>query len=149
VSAGSPVATASGTGDVSLLYDDYQFILVNTSDHPLNVSKLHFEQRSDTDATTRSFDASLWSASTTQNAADALLPRFCLQIWRNDRIQPTPVPGCSIIPVNFRAAWAKVAEGRRFWIPIDSTVSTFDVSLNGKVLATCNISAGHCEVALP
>src|SRR5262249_42579874 len=130
--SGSPVETASGSGSISLTYDDYQFILSNTSDHELNVSKLHFEQRG-SDSTVRSFDSNLWSASLTQNAADSLLPRFCLQIWRNDRLQPTPTAGCSIIPVNFRAAWAKVAEGRRFWIAIDPSVSTFDVSLNSKV----------------
>src|SRR5262249_39588944 len=126
-----------------------QFILVNTSDHPIDVSHLKFEQAGATEATTRTFDANLWYAPGSTLSLEALLPKFCLQIWRIDRSQPTPGPACSIIPINQRAAWAKVADGKRFWIAQDAATTSFEVSQEGKTIATCSINAGHCEFTIP
>src|SRR5260221_12355308 len=134
---------------VSLVYDVYQLILTKYGRHPIDISKLKFEQRASTDADTRVFDTTLWYAPGSLNTPLAVGSKFCFQVYRTDKPQPTPMPGCSISPVNYRAAWAKVASGKWFWIPRDSSVTTFDVILDNKTLVTCSISAGHCEFTLP
>ncbi|HLY27588.1 MAG TPA: protein kinase [Aggregatilineales bacterium] len=144
----SPSGTAARTM-LTLTYDDTQFILTNTSGKILDIHKLTFIQHGDSPATNREMDTSLWSASGSQYQPYELPSRFCYQVYRNDRNEPTPIPECAILPINFRAAWAKVAEPRRFWIAANSNVTTFDVEWDGTVITTCAISAGRCDVNLP
>jgi hypothetical protein len=146
--AQSPSGTAT-RAMLTLTYDDTQFILTNTSGKILDIHKLTFVQHGDTAAQTREMDTSLWSAPSSQYQPFALPSRFCYQVYRNDKNEPTPIPDCAVLPINFRAAWAKVAEARRFWIAANADITTFDVEWDGSVITTCSISAGRCDVNLP
>ncbi len=139
----TPPATPNVSGappDVSLVYDDTQLVLINVASHPINVSTLNFVQRAKTDLR---FDTSFWRQASALITPDALLSQFCFQVYRNDRVQPETLKNCR------RAAWARVAEARRFWISSDPAVTTFDVLVGDRIVVTCTISLGHCEFALP
>ncbi len=145
-------AGASGTPGnamLTLTYDDTQFIIYNSSGKILDIHKLVFVQKSSDPGATRQMDMSLFYASSAQYSPYSLPARFCYQVYRNDQAQPTPIPECSILPINFRAAWAKVADGKRFWIPASSSATTFEVDWDTTVIATCTISAGRCDVNVP
>ncbi|MEP7289474.1 MAG: serine/threonine-protein kinase [Chloroflexota bacterium] len=150
--------TPEGAGEppsITLYYDEDQFVLVNTSNSTVNISKIKFIQRGDSEATTRVFDALGWSVAGLQNSPDALQPKFCFQIFRNDKVLGSPMPAadCSTqAPHSYRAAWARVAENQRFWIapdPANAAAATFDVTLDDKTLVTCKISDGQCKAILP
>ncbi len=137
-------ATVSATGpaappDVSLVYDDVQLVLINVTNHRLSIANLSFVQHGKTE---QRFDTTLWRQLNVDITPDALPPGFCFQVARNDRVLPDVLKGCR------RATWARVSDLRRFWIAQDSTVTTFDVQAGDRTIATCTISAGHCEFAL-
>jgi serine/threonine protein kinase len=131
--------STSAQPDVSLVYDDTQLVLINLTNRPINVANLSFVQRGPVESR---FDTSLWWQADVTIKPDSLPARLCFQVSRNDRILPEPLNGCR------RATWARVSEGRRFWIASVPAVTTFDVLSGDKVLATCTISTGHCEFEL-
>jgi len=141
--------TSDGSNNVSLVWDDYQLTVTNIGKATINISRMKFVQKGATDAANKSFDTQLWYVTNSQYSPDSLPPKFCFQVYRQDRTLPTPMPGGSIDPYNYRAAWAKVAETRRFWIAGDASISTFDVVVGDQTLTTCTISAGRCDFALP
>ena len=132
-----------------MTYDDTQFVLVNTSGHPIDIAKMKFIQQADSNGASRTFDTQFWYGGS-QYTPDSLPSKFCFQTYRNDvRAQPVPIQPCQTSPINFRAAWAKAADVQRFWIAASASTTTFDVVLNNKTLTTCTISAVRCELSLP
>ncbi len=134
----TPVFTG-GSLDAVLIYDESQVVLINTRNYTINVSKLAFVQRGKTEL--RLQIANFWYTDTPFSST-ALPPQFCFQAFRVDRVQPVTLNNCRI------AAWARVADIRWFWIAQDSSVSSFDVLSGDRVLTTCSISAGRCEISL-
>ncbi|HVO41534.1 MAG TPA: protein kinase [Aggregatilineales bacterium] len=131
---------------LSLVYDKNQFVLINVSDHPLNVIALSFIQRGATPADDRVFAANLWVSTSAANEPDSLQPGWCLQIIRNLIVDlPDVPPDCPR-----RGAWIKVAPFRWFWITTPgSTVNQFDVLMGTATVATCDIAAGRCDLDVP
>ncbi len=129
---------AAGTAVVSLVYDDTQLDVVNMANFPVDISSLSFVQDGKTPLR---FDMpKYWTAS--PYSANAMPPTFCYQIYRIDRQQPTVLRDCRV------AAWARVSDSRWFWMSQDSTISSFTVSVGERVIATCSIKAGRCDISL-
>ncbi len=145
----SAILPSNSQPNIKLAWDDYQLTLSNTGKVPINISKLKFIQQGDSEATTRSFDTQFWYVTNSQYTPDALPPRFCFQVYRQGRTLPTPIPDCTTEPTNYRAAWAKVADARTFWVAGSPNATTFEVDFGDQKIATCTLSAGHCEFALP
>jgi hypothetical protein len=137
VSTAQAGATSDGSPDISLVYDENQLVLINTSNHQVNIANLVFVQRGKTEMR---FDTSLWRQFDVAITPDALPPQYCFQIFRNDRRQPDLLKACTR-----RVTWYRAAELKWFWFPQDATVTTFDVLSGDRLITTCTISAGHCE----
>ncbi len=140
VSTAQVAGTSDGSPDVSLVYDDDQLVLINVSNHQLNISTLVFVQHGKTELR---FDTSLWRQFDVPITPDSLPPQFCFQIFRNDRRQPDLFKACTK-----RVTWYRAAEAKWFWFAQDVAAATFDVLAGERLIATCTISAGHCEFSL-
>src|SRR5262249_35644035 len=124
----SPTQPVGVEPNISLAYDDTQLVVINITNHSINVSSLNFVQHGKADLR---FDSSLCRQVGVSITPDALPSQFCFQVYRNDRIQPETLKHCR------RATWAKVADSRWFWIASDPSVTSFDVLSNDRVIASC------------
>lgn len=133
------LAPASGTTDggfdgLRVVVSPQGMTLINVSSRPVNVSQLAFESDGGV------FTAASWQQIDALSAdLTALPPGDCLAAWSfGNEIMSKP-PRCA-----FRHAWIAVRPDQAFW-----TAQQFRVRQGGTVLATCNVSAGACEVNLP
>ncbi len=139
-------ATASATVEpaLRLVYDDQQFLLVNVSGQPQNISQLVFTQTL-RDGSAHNFQAGLWQA-TSANLV-AMPTRTCYQIVRADATRTEPDNAiCGRV-----LRWYQPGmESRYFWIA-EQPGAAFTVHYAGDAtpLATCDIAVGECFVALP
>ncbi|WP_119069398.1 protein kinase domain-containing protein [Aggregatilinea lenta] len=127
-----------------LLYDDNQFLLINVSGQPQNISQIVFTQ-TQSDGTAHNFQAGLWRVSSANLVA--MPNQSCYQIVRADVTRSAPDSGdCP----HFLGWYQPGMESRYFWIA-DQPDATFTVHYAGDSapLATCDIAAGECFVALP
>jgi hypothetical protein len=139
-------ATAAGEDNLRLIYDKEQFLLINTSDAPLDVSQLVFEQEL-TDGSVRTFEAKEWERAGIVVPPTAMTAQGCYQLVTAQGTQA--VPADDICP-HFLGWYSTGIESRYFWIANDSGAS-FVVrrASDTAPLATCSVDAGECEVYLP
>lgn len=131
------VETGTARTDVLLVYDKDQVNLVNKTNRSILVRTLVFVQHSKTE---RRFEAARWL---TNLANDALPSQSCYQIYRFDLQQPPP-KDCAKIMAFWQAGLPS-----QFWIAADTSVSTFDVLIDNRLVTTCSMSAGRCGFVLP
>ncbi|MBX3063713.1 MAG: serine/threonine protein kinase [Anaerolineae bacterium] len=135
----NPANTAAP--DVVIMYDGDQVNLLNVSGGVLNITGLSFVQR----GSDRRFDATDWNSEFSANTTGEWPTFRCYQVYRvGISAEFSPLEGCERI-----AAFRSVSAPRQFWIPNDASVNTFDVFASGKLIASCQISAGRCEFSLP
>jgi hypothetical protein len=134
---------ADANAMIMLLYDANQIVLLNPNRYPVNVSSLVFVQRG---KDVRRFEATQWVSKQASNTIYGLRPTSCFQVANRD-ISPLPDPPTEC---RIRAAWSRIGVARWFWIaPLDGSASSFDVLWGDKLLATCAIADGRCEISLP
>ncbi len=129
--------TSTAQMDVLLVYDKDQVNLVNKANRSIAIRTLVFVQHSKTE---RRFEASRWL---TNPASDALPTQSCYQIYRFELQQPVP-KDCGKIMAFWQAGLPS-----QFWIAADTSISTFDVLIDNRVVATCPVNAGRCGFTLP
>jgi serine/threonine protein kinase len=137
----TPSPTIALTGDVLLLYDEEQLNLINVSERGLNVGDLVFVQHGE--QSDRQFAAQLWARDAVFSPY-SLPSGYCFQIGRIDIGATEPFPRCRRL-----SAYAIASSARWFWIAQDSSVATFDVVLDDRILATCNIGEKQCQFKVP
>ncbi len=132
------VATDDDAVVVQARYDDRTFVLYNNSGQTVDVSDLVFEL----DGTNVTFSAMSWRPGSA--SPEALPNDDCFQIWTT-RFSQLPPPGYC----DSRHAWRSVSPDEAFWLETD-TVSEFLVRnrVENTELATCEIAAGRCDIAL-
>jgi len=134
-----PSATLTATiarVDVVLIYDKSQINLINKTSHLISIKAMKFVQNG---GTPRVFTGIQWVPNN-----NALPPQDCFQA-RLYTLDSMPIPKeCASLFATYGAVRAQ-----QFWIAQSADVTTFDVSLNDALLATCPITTGRCEFALP
>jgi serine/threonine protein kinase len=139
-----PTVTVSLVGELFLRYDGNQINMINLGERDLDLTVLDFAQRLPEAVYT--FSNSRWAG--VQGAArqpDRLPPGWCLQVSRLDVGLPEQFDEC-----NFRAAYMLVADSSWFWLPGPGRrTGSFEVLIDGRVVATCDIGHGTCRFNLP
>jgi serine/threonine protein kinase len=134
----------SETADVILYYDPDTLVLLNRSEHEVDVSRLTFVQTT-ADGRELAFSTERWDEGS--RPTNALPARDCFQVWTLD-LSALPKPDYC----NRRHAQAQVGSQSWFWISEDPD-ATFQVVRRrsgraDEVLATCVIAAEECELPL-
>ncbi|MBI5961398.1 MAG: toll/interleukin-1 receptor domain-containing protein [Chloroflexi bacterium] len=132
--------------DLRLVYDRYEFVLVNTSGAALDVSSLIFEQPL-ADGSARKFESNAWDQPG-MVARPAVMPSGgCYQIRTSEARQVSP--SAAICP-KFLGYFSTGLPRRQFWIAAGDS-DTFTVRQAGQSipLAECSLSAGECSVTVP
>jgi hypothetical protein len=139
-------ATPVGEYNLRLIYDKEQFLLVNTSDVPLDVSQLVFEQQL-SDGSVRTFEAREWEHSGIAVPPTEMTAQGCYQLVTAEGTQA--LPANDICP-HFLGWFSTGIVSRYFWIA-DSPGASFVVrrTSDPTQLATCSVDAGECEMYLP
>ncbi len=137
---GVPPTAAAAPGEIILYYDADMLVLLNRSDHTVDVSRLTFVQTA-TSGRELAFDADRWQGNSALPSGD------CFQVWTLD-LSSLPKPDYC----DSRRATAEVGSQGWFWISSDPE-ATFQVVIRrsgraDQILATCLISAGECDVSL-
>ncbi|HML21576.1 MAG TPA: protein kinase [Aggregatilinea sp.] len=138
-----PAGTVSDPA-LQLVYDEDELLLVNISGQPQDISQLVFTQTVN-DGTVYNFQANLWRASSANLIS---MPNgSCYQVVRAEVTRAEP--DSSLCP-RFLGWYQPGMELRYFWIAEQPNAS-FIVHYAGDdtPLATCDIAAGECFVALP
>ncbi|NDJ77240.1 MAG: serine/threonine protein kinase [Chloroflexi bacterium] len=139
--------------NVRLYYDiEGEFLLVNISDEPLDVSRLAFVQAVP-DGPERRWDRDSWFELTNPPPPDALAnlarldPDRCMQILAGSAFQPLDQGRCGRVVI----FGSSVRGDYHFWIADRPGATSFDVrdAESNEVYHTCRISDGICEFYLP
>ncbi len=130
---------------IHLIYDGEQFLLVNVSDHVLDVSQLIFEQNL-SNGTTRSFRTTNWNRDDIGDPTDQLRSGGCYQLLTANATQmPPSVQVCPQFLGYFRSTVTR----RYFWLSDEpGAVFTVRYTSSDTLLATCPIDAGECAFYL-
>jgi hypothetical protein len=139
-----PTVTPSLVGELFLRFDGNQINMINLGERDLDLTVLDFVQR--LPEAVYSFSNSRWTnVQGTARQPDRLPPGWCLQVSRLDVGLPEPFDECG-----FRAAYMLVAESSWFWLPSPGRrTGSFEVRIDGRVIATCEIGLGTCRFNLP
>jgi hypothetical protein len=139
-------AAPVGEYNLRLIYDKEQFLLINISDAPLDVSQLVFEQEL-TDSSVRTFEAKEWERTGIVVPPTAMTAQGCYQLVTAEGTQA--IPADDICP-HFLGWYSTGVESRYFWIA-NNRGASFVVRRTSDTapLATCSVDAGECEVHLP
>lgn len=133
--AAQPTNTPLAAADVDLVlrWDFDDLTLTNVSGAPVDISAISFT------GDNRNVDTGYWLQSNPSLRLNALPPNACLGF------RPLSMPDAPPLPPNCNnlGAWWS-ADIVYFW-----GGDTFNVLINGVPVATCETSAGTCEVALP
>lgn len=121
--------------EMRLIYTQDSFTILNTSGRDLDMTGLGFSSASGT------VGISQWQTEFLSRPLNAFPTGDCLQAWSVNIAEYPPKPA----ECGFRHAWIGLADSQLFWANTDF----FSVSRGGGVLATCNVSAGVCDVDLP
>jgi hypothetical protein len=128
--------------DLRAFYDNDQLYLVNISGRSLDISRLVFEQ--DHADGLRAFTANQWN----QGSVDvsSMVDLGCYQVVNQAAFQLRPPVGdCPVM-----LGWRRVnTVDQYFWIGPPSGEFTVRLANRSEPFATCRISAGLCEFALP
>lgn len=135
--------TLQTAGDVLLVYDGDQLNLINVSTRTLDITEMAFVQRG---STTREFEAVSWFVNgSAEYPPGALPPRWCFQIARDSFERPP----ATLKECQFRSSYVLRSQNRWFWIEQKGSATTFDVLLDNRKLATCQINAHRCTFKMP
>jgi serine/threonine protein kinase len=145
------IPTASGETvpepNVRLMYDKDNFLLINISDVPIDISQLVFKQELPTGAE-RTFMAAEWDdQSSILGGTTDLEPDNCYELVTSEGTWVRPLRSdCGTFLGWFRSYIVE----RFFWVSIRSD-AVFTVQRQGDVtpLAVCPISAAECRFYLP
>ncbi len=129
-----------------LVYDEDNFLVVNTSTRTLDISQLVFEQELP-NGSVRRFEARSWDRPDILEPPTRMEPEGCYQLVRAGSQQVTPSPN---VCRRF-LGWFSTGLGRRFFWISDEEGATFAVKLDGEdePLRICPIDEGTCTVYLP
>lgn len=131
--------TPTVTGDVLLIYNSEQLVLINITEDVADVSELTFVQEG---TERRTYAASRWNAAGVRYSPSALASGWCFQLAKNpDR--PQELTECRPM-----AGFRLVNEASQFWVAQDASVTQFEVYAAGQKVATCTIAAGRCAFLL-
>jgi len=124
---------AAGGSDLTFVYKDISFALLNTSSEPLDLTGLEFVGESVTTSVTR------WDTAALSGPLDAFPVGDCMMFidWSSRDLGPPS--GC-----RFRLSAVFISPDEIFW-----TEGKFEVRLGGELLATCDAGAERCEADLP
>jgi serine/threonine protein kinase len=143
----TPTLTPTATPvppDLRAIFNADEFILVNISGGPVDISPLVFESKG-AEGDQRTFLTSAWSSAKVDltNMADG----GCLQVVTSTATQLAPTRSkCPTFLGWFRAN----APDRYFWLaPQPDDTFTVRLADSDKPFASCTISDGQCEFALP
>lgn len=125
-SAGTP----SGGLPVEFIYDEITLAVLNPNRQAVSLTGMSFSSASG------DWEASEWG----NNAERTLRPNSCLRLRDENVTTAQPPPQCTNT-----VAVARVPAADMFWVGVE----TFDVLINGEVVATCESAAGRCTVTLP
>src|SRR5690606_31287966 len=139
---GSSSASETDDPDIRLICGPDEFLLVNLSDEPVDVSDLVFQQTR-ADGFEHIFEAAEWDRYISESSA-YLEAESCLQLLTAQAPPPAPDDRCPRLAGFFRST----VERRYFWRSSDADAS-FTVRLGAETLATCPIAAGECSFTLP
>jgi hypothetical protein len=133
-----PAATVTPTptpaaGRLVIVYDNLSLTVINTSSGPVDISKLQLVSVS----AGVTFSATRW-VQVSQVPLQSFPARQCLQIKLVNRAV-LMAPDCRIV-----RGVVEFLPRQFFW-----TQASFEVRVANTVLATCQTSAGRCEVELP
>jgi hypothetical protein len=139
-------ATQVHPNNLKLIYDKDQFLLINTSDAPLDVSQLLFEQVL-ADGSVRTFEASEWQRTGIVVPPTEMTARGCYQLVTAEGTQTVPDGD---LCAHFLGWFSTSVVRRYFWIS-DTPGASFVVRRTGDTapLATCSVDAGECDAYLP
>lgn len=143
-SAADPGAGSADGANIRLLYDEDDFLLINTSTERLNISRLVFEQ---TGERARAFEASLWERPDIEGSPVSMPGGTCLQLVTSNG---QALRGSTADCPDFLGFYQTAIPRRYFWLS-DEPGATFVVHQEGsnRILATCAIDAGECSFELP
>ena len=132
-----PVPTATSIpptdpppANVLLLYDDASFTVYNQGSEQLSIGSLRFQSDSG------NWDASRWGNSLTDNFATT----NCLRLRDSNSGQRQPPAICGTL-----LGQQLVAGNTLFWLNTD----TFDVMVDGSIIATCSTTEESCGIFVP
>lgn len=129
-----PVTTSSSSADLTMIYSNDSFTLVNTSGHTLDISRLIFESDNGV------FSADRWNTDFLTRALSDFPSGDCLQVWGvNEELQSKPA-SCST-----RHGWIAVTVGQQFW----REALQMRVRNGVEQIGTCDLRAGQCVVNFP
>jgi hypothetical protein len=136
----SPTPPEFAAPELRLVYDRYEFLLINASGRALDVSRLVFEQILP-DGTARRFESAAWKRS-----GVVMLPAGeCYQLLTAEARQVAP----SRADCPQRAGFFSTGlVQRHFWIAA-TPGAQFTVLIDGNSVASCTIETGECAFSLP
>ncbi|MBI5957449.1 MAG: protein kinase [Chloroflexi bacterium] len=139
----SGVVVSSGSEpDVRLIYDRGQFVLINLSAEPLDISEWVFEQPQPLGAP-RLYRADNWQTQRPLDPPNRMRSGGCYQLVTGEASQVDP--GVEICP-EFLGYFQTTVTSRYFWISTRSdAVFTVRNTTNTLLFATCEVTAGLCE----
>lgn len=130
--------------DLQAVYNGNEFVLINISGRTLDVSHLVFESKGGA-GDQRSFGAVTWSS--TRSDPAQMGAGGCYQVVTTTATQIAPER--SVCPV-FLGWFRANTPDRYFWLaPQPNDAFTVRLADSAQPFATCSISAGKCDFALP
>lgn len=132
----TPSPTPTPDDPVVLIYDERGFILLNRSDHPVDVSSLEFVLVTESG---EQFIMGSWELNSSEPLF-AFRPGSCYQLVPFGVTDPDIPPMC-----RQRAGWQSLSQRRMFWRHSEPSTS-FEVRQQGDLLATCPINEGECYI---
>ncbi len=133
--------------NVRLIYDRDKFILVNTSDEVLDISRLIFEQVLPT-GSARVFLTAEWDDNNVMGSTSSLPGGACYELVSSEGAWVRPN---RTVCVSFLGWFRSNLSERYFWRSSRSDVTTFTVYQNDRSnpVMVCEIAAGECDFYLP
>jgi uncharacterized protein YkwD len=118
--------------ELAVIYDQDSLSIVNIASKPISLRGLQLV--SETNRLTMQ-----WWLDVADVPLDAFPPNNCLQTWSGDltSIPPSPPYPCTLR----RSGRGNMRAEDRFWLQ-----ASFAVRYGGRVLATCEVGAGECDV---
>ncbi|MCU0497632.1 MAG: PASTA domain-containing protein [Anaerolineae bacterium] len=121
--------TVARTPNITLIYDDNDFTLINRAGTRIELTGLAFSTLDSSTAAT--FDATRWGG--------RLRGDYCTQVWSVGRNEPKPIDGCRSI------SWLTTNNpAEHFWTAANG-VRTFNVTQDGVERAICNAAPPNSQ----
>jgi serine/threonine protein kinase/cytoskeletal protein RodZ len=140
----APTVSTGNEPNIRLLYDSGEFLIINISDQPLDISQLVFEQQSDGQQLVN--DAGVWDRPTITEKPTSMAAGGCYQLVTNTSTQFMPPPN---VCDQFLGFYRSYDTSTYFWVA-DEPDRQFTVRYSDSEtpLATCEIDAGECMLSV-